>query len=65
MEAFGPKKKNLVVVTAPSSAYRYCMRVFFEDASFSSAELVRCQCWWWVKQRPKLLNGILRCCNRC
>ena len=45
MEAFGPKKKKLAVVTAPSSAHLYCMRVFFENGSLSSAELVRCQCW--------------------
>ena len=44
MEAFGPKNKKLAVVTAPSAAYLYCMRVFFEDGSLSSAELVRCQC---------------------
>ena len=47
-EAFGPSR--LPVVTAPSAAHLYCMRLSARHDALSSSAEVGCQCRWWVWQ---------------
>ena len=47
LKAFG--RKRLPIVTAPSSAHLYCMRILLEDGSLSPDAQVGRQCQWWAQ----------------